>query len=181
MGFTTDKTIFRRQDGTFVIEHEGFPYHVCSRNQDPLNIYDLSDVKAFADANPSLVKDDGPSLNDVKYELYTRIEGRLQELLYLGFLFDGQTYPADIQAQTAAIDAWQDYQETGDTSVLGAFCKANMWVPMTVEKFKEFRSTGRGFVRGIFARVWRLKHVYIAGSESVEDAKSFFENWMNES
>lgn len=107
------------------------------------------------------------------------VESTLLQRLYSGFNFDGQKYPADIQAQTAAIDAGQDFEESGDTSFLGAFCKANVWVPMDEATFSRFRTTGRRFVRSLFNSVWELKHTQIAGATTPEEVKAFFDAWNN--
>ena len=44
--------IIKRNDGTYVVDHNGSPYHVCSKDADPHGIYDITEVAAAWEAMP---------------------------------------------------------------------------------------------------------------------------------
>lgn len=46
------KTIYSRPDGTFVVDN----YHVVSRDIDPVNAYDIDELRAFIAEHPDCVK-----------------------------------------------------------------------------------------------------------------------------
>ena len=50
------RSVIKNPDGTFVIVHRSawgeLPYHICSREIDPANLYDLTEVAAFWDSLP---------------------------------------------------------------------------------------------------------------------------------
>lgn len=48
--------IYKKDDGTFLINSGQYPYHVCSTEVDPDGTYDIAEVSAFWDSLP----DDDP-------------------------------------------------------------------------------------------------------------------------
>ena len=74
--------IIARPDGTFVAFvnlnslHSG--YHVCSKEVDPYNKYDLSDVQAYVAAHPEKVYTEHPMAHEV--ELQRQLEAEQKKL-----------------------------------------------------------------------------------------------------
>lgn len=50
--------ITKRLDGTFVIDHNGAPYHVVPKSVDPHNAYDFDELSEYAEAHPEEVQDE---------------------------------------------------------------------------------------------------------------------------
>ena len=175
--------VIQRLDGGVDVTHYGYLYGPIFEHSED-RFYSWAEIQQYIADNPDQVTQQeapaAPSLDSTKSRLCAETEDRLTSLLYSGFSFNGQRFPADLQAQTAAIDAEQDFGETGDISYLGAFCKANTWISMDAVTFKQFRTTGRAFVRGLFARVWKLKHVQISGATTNEEAQAFYDAWVAE-
>ncbi len=101
--------VYSRPDGTFVVQYNGLPYHVTS---DPTSAVKLSDVQAWATANPTLVSPDPGimstdqkalagimSLSDYQSYAYAQIDGKVQALLNSGFTFESQQVYCDQQSQ----------------------------------------------------------------------------------
>ena len=42
-----DSPIIKQLDGTFIVVHNGNPYQVCSKDVDPLNLYNIKDISLF--------------------------------------------------------------------------------------------------------------------------------------
>ena len=47
-----ENAIIKRSDGTYIVSHNGLPYHVCDKETDPLGIYDIKEIAAEWDAKP---------------------------------------------------------------------------------------------------------------------------------
>ena len=110
--FSTTDPILSRPDGTYVVQYNGHPYHVCAKTEDPYNLFDLTEVETFAKANPSLVSPDTSNLTiDEKaaqglvtlaaYQdyAYGQIDSKVQDKLASGFTYSGQTIPCDSTSQ----------------------------------------------------------------------------------
>lgn len=75
--------IIARPDGTFVVFvnlnslHSG--YHVCSKEVDPYNKYDLSDVQAYVAAHPEKVYTEHPMAHEVELQHQLEAEERKLE------------------------------------------------------------------------------------------------------
>lgn len=62
--------IIVRPDGSFVIVHNGNPYHVVSRKNDPHNLYDIEEVRAYAESHPDQVTQESlPSQSDIEAQM----------------------------------------------------------------------------------------------------------------
>lgn len=62
--------IIKRKDGTFIIDHDGMPYHVVSREIDPDNIYDIDEIKAYAEKHPDEVQEEQKKEYSVDHQFY---------------------------------------------------------------------------------------------------------------
>ena len=75
--------VIQRPDGTFVVFvnlnslHSG--YHVCSKEVDPYNKYDLSDVQAYVAAHPEKVYTEHPMAHEVELQHQLEAEERKLE------------------------------------------------------------------------------------------------------
>lgn len=75
--------IIARPDGTFVVFvnlnslHSG--YHVCSKEVDPYNKYDLSDVQAYVTEHPEKVYTEHPMAHEVELQRQLEAEERKLE------------------------------------------------------------------------------------------------------
>lgn len=67
MKFVASPPIILRSDGSFVVNHEGNPYHVVSREIDPHNLYDIEEVRSYAQTHPEQVTQEiMPSQSDIQ-------------------------------------------------------------------------------------------------------------------
>lgn len=70
MRFVASLPIISRPDGSFVVNHEGSPYHVVSREIDPHNLYDIEEVRAYAESHPDQVTQESlPSQSDIETQM----------------------------------------------------------------------------------------------------------------
>ena len=75
--------IIARPDGTFVVFvnlnslHSG--YHVCSKEVDPYNKYDLADVQEYVEAHPEKVYTEHPMAHEVELQRQLEAEERKLE------------------------------------------------------------------------------------------------------
>lgn len=97
--------IITRSDGSFVVQHNGSPYHVVSKDLDPFNAFDLDEVRTFAEKYPEEVIQGGPSLSQIKADLCARIESRKDAVMRAGFDYYGSRMQGDSEAQ-ANLMAW---------------------------------------------------------------------------
>ena len=110
--FSTTDPILSRTDGTYVVQYDGNPYHVCSKTEDPYNLFDLAEVDAFAKANPTLVSPDTSRytmdqkasagiITLAEYQAYAFdiINAKVQAALSAGFNYNGYQIYCDKTAQ----------------------------------------------------------------------------------
>ena len=97
--------IIARPDGTFVVFvnlsslHSG--YHVCSKEVDPYNKYDLADVQAYVAAHPEKVYTEHPMAHEV--ELQRQLEAEQKKLAAINRqLFDETVDKVFSETQPAA-------------------------------------------------------------------------------
>ncbi len=110
--FNTTDPILSRTDGSYVVQYNSKPYHVCAKTEDPDNLFDLTEIEAFAKANPTLVSPDTSSysidqkasqglitLAEYQDYAYSQIDAKVQTKLVAGFSYNGQTIPCDTTSQ----------------------------------------------------------------------------------
>ncbi len=110
--FQTTDPILSRSDGSYVVQYNGHPYHVCAKTEDPYNLFELSEVEAFAKANLTLVSPDTSNLTidqkaaqglitlaEYQDYAYSQIDSKVQIKLAAGFAYNGQTIPCDSTSQ----------------------------------------------------------------------------------
>jgi hypothetical protein len=101
-------------------------------------------------------------------------ENLLHDKMKAGFKFEGHTFPADLQAQTSALHAWDLYQATGNSSILGFDAKTNEWVSMDEATFKAFKLAGQSFVMSCFQIVWDFKRNKLTIAKDQDEAQAFY-------
>lgn len=106
-------------------------------------------------------------------ELCDRVESQVGALLDYGFNFSGHRYPADVQAQTSAMQQWDWYKKTGNVTLLGFKAKDAGWIPMDETTFNAFEEAGREFVMNIYQNVWTTKALIRAATTRQDSQMAF--------